>query len=624
VNARRFSKRVKRVLAIIQGVNADEMEIDHIIPHSKGGQTDISNAQLLSKNANRAKGSNMIVLRDWQEDFFNNWRRYKLDNFLLVVIPGGGKTIAALYAAHHFLMAGSDRAVVVVVPTVNVREQWANEAKRCFGIEMQTFNFGTTDLKSSFRGAVISYQSLKSNSLFLRVLLARRESMVIFDEVHHLSPSDNGWGNDAQQAFENAKKILLLSGTPFRTTGEPIPYISYDTDGFCIPAFRYDYPTALTDGVVRKLRFWWERGNAVVEINSEIRNWSVDETISEEDASRRLTALLEDGEYVKILIRKAHLKLMEIRKTIPTAGAMAVCKDHGHALKMAELIRSETGKNPDIIISDNKTANSSVDHFRNSSTEWLVSVQMVSEGTDIKRLQVLCYLTNAVTTLFFRQLIGRVSRVSYLKDDTKPENVKEMDRQAFVFLPADPRLIRFAEEIVKAQDQAIREKEKRDKQDREKGSGSDYNVLETEHEGTAFIQVGDERYDPETHQIMETIMSEYGVSIESAAQLLKKNPNIKVDSIKEEPPCDRNADAEETPRLEILLKNKACEAQNLVQAIARIHGIDYADVHKCFNYVPGPNGKTVYVTHKDMTLEQLDFKIAELKKCKKSGVYPGE
>jgi superfamily II DNA or RNA helicase len=42
----------------------------------------------------------------------------------------------------------------------------------------------------------------------------------------------------------------------------------------------------------------------------------------------------------------------------------------------------------------------------------IVSVGMVSEGTDIPRLKVCCYLSDVKTELYFRQVLGRIIRVT--------------------------------------------------------------------------------------------------------------------------------------------------------------------------------------------------------------------
>ena len=62
---------------------------------------------------------------------------------------------------------------------------------------------------------------------------------------------------------------------------------------------------------------------------------------------------------------------------------------------------------------------------------------MVSEGIDIRRLRVVVYLTNRLTTLSFRQIVDRVVRVD-------ESNVDDHGR---VYLPADPSLTSRARKI---------------------------------------------------------------------------------------------------------------------------------------------------------------------------------
>ena len=63
--------------------------------------------------------------------------------------------------------------------------------------------------------------------------------------------------------------------------------------------------------------------------------------------------------------------------------------------------------------------NARIKAFRNTTKRWIVSVAMVSEGVDIKRLRVLVYLPNALTELAFRQAVGRVVRTLGPDDDTR-------------------------------------------------------------------------------------------------------------------------------------------------------------------------------------------------------------
>jgi len=63
-------------------------------------------------------------------------------------------------------------------------------------------------------------------------------------------------------------------------------------------------------------------------------------------------------------------------------------------------------------------------------------VGMISEGTDIPRLQVCCYLSRIRTELHYRQVLGRVLR-----------RTGEPDDQAWLFMLAEPTLKCMAERI---------------------------------------------------------------------------------------------------------------------------------------------------------------------------------
>ncbi|MBN0459280.1 diguanylate cyclase, partial [Pseudomonas aeruginosa] len=95
---------------------------------------------------------------------------------------------------------------------------------------------------------------------------------------------------------------------------------------------------------------------------------------------------------------------------------------------MGEECRIVTNKTPD--------AQQVINAFRSNTCRWIVAVGMISEGTDIPRLQVCCYLSRIRTELHYRQVLGRVLR-----------RTGESDDQAWLFMLAEPKLQGFAERI---------------------------------------------------------------------------------------------------------------------------------------------------------------------------------
>lgn len=503
---RLFSRSQKQAVEIVTGQSG---EGDHIVPYSEGGNTSVENCQLLARQCNAAKGDFFFKPRRWQEEFFREWMARVLGSFLLIVIPGGGKTMAALEIARRWMAAGSDRRVIVVVPTHNVREQWQEEAVR-FGLQLQTKEFGT-NFKHGFQGGVVTYGLVASQPLVFRKLCSVAPTMVIFDEIHHCG-EDASFGRGAASAFELAKERLLLSGTAWRSDGTAIPWVQYDGNGFAVGDYVYDYPHALNDEVVRFLVFDYSRGTVTHDLTG--NTFTLSSESSEDDASRLLRRLLDArGEFVREQIRQAHQKLMDVRASFPDAAALAACIDQTHAALVAEVIREVTGCEPSVIVSDSDVENDTVRSFRDSRKEWLVSVRKVSEGTDIKRLQVLCYLTNTTSELFFRQLVGRVSR--YRGNE---------DREAYVFLPADPRLIACAKNIENAQVQALKNQRdddlaQRDPSDIERASLFD--SFSTAHDGTDLVMIGREAVCEELARQIEQIAEATSTPMKKVLEIMR-------------------------------------------------------------------------------------------------------
>jgi hypothetical protein len=75
--------------------------------------------------------------------------------------------------------------------------------------------------------------------------------------------------------------------------------------------------------------------------------------------------------------------------------------------------------------------------FTDSREEWIVAVNMVSEGVDIPRLRVGVYASAAKTPLIFRQVVGRFVR-------TVAGRPAEM---SWLYLPGDPVLRRHAADV---------------------------------------------------------------------------------------------------------------------------------------------------------------------------------
>src|SRR5690606_16460768 len=128
--------------------------------------------------------------------------------------------------------------VIVVVPTSHLRSQWAGAAARA-GIQLDSrFENGTGALAADYDGAAVTYQAVASMPVLYRKLTSDRRTLVILDEVHH-GGDGLAWGEALKTAFDPAVRRLLLSGTPERTDGYPIPFVRYDQQRKFIADYTY-------------------------------------------------------------------------------------------------------------------------------------------------------------------------------------------------------------------------------------------------------------------------------------------------------------------------------------------------------------------------------------------------
>lgn len=426
---------------------------DHVTAHSRGGLTDVINGQALCPPCNLKKGNRMTgASRGWQLAALEKFTTTRSgDSFLVTATPGAGKTRFALAAARDLLDAGTISQVIVVCPTSHLRTQWAQAANEHYGIHLDsTFTNGVGALAKDFHGPVVTYQAVAQAAGLYRMLCGRKSTLVILDEIHHAGDTLS-WGSAMNTAFEVAERRLLLSGTPFRSDNNPIPFVTYKAgvDGVqrSVADYTYGYGQAVNDGVVRPVVFNALDGNATWRDAGVVVQGKLDNA-DEEQARRALSAALKpSGSWIPSVLRTANEELTRIREAVPDAGGLVVAKNQDVARAYGEILQRITGEPTTVAISDEPEASALIRRFSDSRARWLVAVQMVSEGVDIPRLVVGVYASNITTRMFFRQVVGRFVRTRGMEDEMC----------ASLFVPSIPPLLKHAAEIENERDHALAE-----------------------------------------------------------------------------------------------------------------------------------------------------------------------
>lgn len=380
-----------------------------------------------------------ISLRDWQFSCIDTALEHfsSTPHFFCQATPGAGKTRMAAELASRLLEQDRIDLVLCFAPSCQVVEGFRSTFAAVLGRRL--------DGQLGAAGAALTYQAMEYRDEGFWRLLDDYRVFVVFDEIHHCAGHDpllsNAWGQQILHRIQDrAAFTLALSGTPWRSDDRAIVLARYSTpEGHLICDYRYGLKEAIADGVCRSPRIVL-LDNQKVKLTEELGTESsvrmfpsIAKLLGESPVTYE--ELLRHDEVIDQLLNLGCGKLDELRLVKPDAAGLVVATDIEHAQQIAraldargECCRIVTNKTPD--------AQQVINVFRRSACRWIVAVGMISEGTDIPRLQVCCYLSRIRTELHYRQVLGRVLR-----------RIGESDDQASLFMLAEPTLQRFAERI---------------------------------------------------------------------------------------------------------------------------------------------------------------------------------
>lgn len=399
----------------------------------------------------RAAWGTAPSLRAWQAAAMKQYLENAPKDFLTVATPGAGKTTFALSVASELLGRRIIDRVTIVAPTEHLKVQWAEAAAKV-GIPIDpTFAAGKGRTSKDFVGVAVTYAGVAVNPLAMRIRTERFRTLVILDEIHHAGDAMS-WGEGVLEAFQPASRRLALTGTPFRSDINPIPFVRYAPGDDGIPRsladYTYGYQHALSDHVVRPVVFLAYSGEMQwrTSAGDEIVARLGEPLTKDMTAHALRTALDPTGSWMPSVLAAADSRLSEVRRHVPDAGGLVIATDQESARAYAKLLRAITGEAATVVLSDEKTSSKKISAFAADESRWMVAVRMVSEGVDVPRLAVGVYATTTSTPLFFAQAVGRFVRA------------RKRGEVASVFLPSVPKLLEHASELEAQRDHVLGKK----------------------------------------------------------------------------------------------------------------------------------------------------------------------
>lgn len=420
-----------------------ESAVSRVLPGTSAAE------QLPPAYPERAARGTADTLRAWQQEAITRYLERGPRDFLVSATPGAGKTTFALRLAATLRAERTVTQVIVVAPTEHLKTQWADAAARA-GIRLDPTYTNSSGLNYGrhFHGVVVTYAQVAMKPVQHRLLTESADTLVILDEVHHGGDALS-WGDAIREAYGSAKRRLSLTGTPFRSDDAQIPFVEYapaiDGTKVSVTDFDYGYGRALADGVVRPVIFMVYAGEMQWQTSAgEHMTARLGEGNTKDiTAQAWRTALDPAGQWISKVLRAADRRLTEVRHHIPDAGGLVIASDQSAAREYARLLRSITGQEVTLVLSDDPGSSAKIDTFSRDESRWMVAVRMVSEGVDVPRLAVGVYATSASTPLYFAQAIGRFVRS------------RRRGEVASVFIPNVPTLMQLAAELEKERGHTI-------------------------------------------------------------------------------------------------------------------------------------------------------------------------
>src|SRR5690606_20751198 len=234
---------------------------DHVIPYSRGGNTDVINGQALCPTCNIKKGSSVSYSdtfkpRRFQRDVIKtvlDGMASGRDVSIVLACPGSGKTLAYQAAATYLYREGLIDYVAVFVPRVILARQcetsWIRRTANGFDGNHTVFDprrrmgpirhvLHTPPLTPPGQhgvGFVATYSALVSNPVIYEAWAKQHRGrfLLVADEAQFCGASDErNSGTRAGALIETlhqyAAHTLLLTGTPYRSDGNPLILADYD------------------------------------------------------------------------------------------------------------------------------------------------------------------------------------------------------------------------------------------------------------------------------------------------------------------------------------------------------------------------------------------------------------
>ena len=353
--------------------------------------------------------------RKWQDEGLSRWSGNGFKG-ICKVVTGGGKTFFGMMCILRLLEEKPDARVMIVVPTLALRDQWVLDIQEGIGAPSdEIYSHGyDSKLLDSHRIAVMVINSARTKS---EEVSSEGDWMLIVDECHRAASEENRKSMRGRWIA-----TLGLSATPERQYDEWFEEFLIPNLGSIIA--EYDYVQAKKDGVI---------------VDFELRNYKAPLTDGEKEKMSKLTRSiaqerrrlessgLQTSDFLLNLLMKRARISQRAENRIPLA--IAICKQH---IGKRILIFHEYIESADQIVRildesgfrvaayhskiGDQMRLSNLKMYRDGMIDVLVTCRALDEGLNVPNTEVGMIVSSTKSTRQRIQRMGRVLRTAKNKD----------------------------------------------------------------------------------------------------------------------------------------------------------------------------------------------------------------